>query len=66
MASPTRHNRLVPTGKAMVATSHSNLRLGPGNVNTSGNAAKQANPKGTVRAIAGRVIKGPDLGGGGA
>ena len=65
MASPTRHNKLVPTGKAMVATSHSYLRAN-GTPTASSGASRQANPKGTVRAIAGRVIKGPDLGGGGA
>ncbi len=65
MASPTRHNTVVPTGKAMAAQSHANRRSGPGNKNLGPSRNAQANPKGTVRAIAGKSIRGPDLGGGG-
>ena len=66
MASPTANNRVVPTGKAMAAQSHSNGRRGPGHKNLGPSRNNQANPKGAIRSIAGKVYKGPDLGGGGA
>ncbi len=66
MASPTRHNRVVPTGKAMAAQSHANVRRGSGTPTASSSASRQANPKASIRATAGKAYKGPDLGGGGA
>ena len=66
MASPTANNRVVPTGRAMAAQSHANSRRGPGNKNLGPSANKQANPKSSIRGLAGKSIKGPDLGGGGA
>lgn len=57
---------VVQTGKMMAAQASSNIRRGPGNKNLGPSANKQGNPKSTVRSLAGKSIKGPDLGGGGA
>jgi len=65
MAGQSTTGDVVKTGRMMVAQANANTRSGPGIKNLGPSASKQANPKSTVRSIAGRNIKGPDLGGGG-
>lgn len=59
-------NNMVKTGKMMMEQSKSNLRRGPSVKNLGPSANKQANPKMMIRSVAGKNLKGPDLGGGGA
>ena len=62
MASTT--GDVVKTGKMFAAQSHSNMRQGAGVKNLGPNASKRPNESTHIKAIAGRTIKGPDLGGG--
>ena len=64
MASTT--GDVIKTGKMFAAQSHANQRRGPGVKNLGPSAMRRPNPKPTIRSTAGKNLKGPDLGGGGA
>lgn len=65
MAGRSTTGDVVKTGKMMMNQANANTRRGPGVKNLGPTANRQGNPKGTVRGIAGKTLKGPDLGGGG-
>lgn len=65
MAGQSTTGDVVKTGKLMTQQA-SGSRRGPSNKNLSSSAARRPNPAGTVRAVAGKSIKGPDKGAGGS
>ena len=65
MAGRSTAGNVIDTGRMMVQQANANTRRGAGVKNLGPSASKQGNPKGMIRSVAGKTIKGPDLGGGG-
>jgi hypothetical protein len=59
------YGTVTKAGRAFKAGSMQNRRTGPSNKNLGPSRVSKPNPAPTVRSLAGRAIKGPDLGAGG-
>lgn len=58
--------KVIETGAKMAAQSRMNQQRGPSRKNLGPSADKKANPAPMIRSMAGKNLKGPDMGAGGS